>query len=204
MQGGYDDGYEACPCFWGKEPSSMVKRINQYLQPIAGLTVFDAGCGEGKNAAYFASQGAFVHAVDISELAIENARRAWPELKNVIWQVSDIRTLEIGEQINDVVVAYGLLHCLQGQGEVIEVLDKLQRSTKVGGLNVVCVFNRRFQDLAAHPGFQPFLGSHDFYRDVYSTWNVLEISDSDLIEKHPHNNIEHTHSMTRLIARKVN
>ena len=31
---------------------------------------------------------------------------------------------------------------------------------------------------------------------------MLEVSDTDLVETHPHNQVRHTHSMTRLIARK--
>ncbi len=39
-----------------------------------GVRVLDLGCGEGKNAFYFAERGAEVIGVDISRVAVENAR----------------------------------------------------------------------------------------------------------------------------------
>ena len=48
------------------------------------LRVLDLGCGEGKNAAFLASRGALVEAIDSSELALANARSAWPSAENVI------------------------------------------------------------------------------------------------------------------------
>jgi hypothetical protein len=57
--------------------------------------------------------------------------------------------------------------------------------------------------LSAHPGFSPCLLSHADYTTAFSGWEILADSDSDLTERHPHNNIEHTHALTRLLARKA-
>jgi len=51
-------------------------------------------------------------------------------------------------------------------------------------------------------GFHPCLMRHSFFVDLYDDWEILHESDSDLHEQHPHNNIAHTHSMTRLISRR--
>src|SRR5690242_16399740 len=64
--GPYDDRYARCPCFWGREPGSLIRRLEAHIPSFAGLTVLDAGCGEGKNAAYLSERGAVVHAVDCS------------------------------------------------------------------------------------------------------------------------------------------
>lgn len=61
------------------------------------------GCGEGKNAAYFALAGAQVRAIDVSEVAIANAHHAWPEVHNINWEVADIAALELPEEAYDVV-----------------------------------------------------------------------------------------------------
>ena len=202
MTGGYDAGYQACPCFWGREPGSLVKHLVALVGRVTNKLVLDAGCGEGKNAMYLGTRGAYVRAIDISAFAIENARKAWEETKNISWEIADIRKITLPGSEYDIVVAYGLLHCLSSADEIRLVVNKLQNATKVGGYNIVCAFNNRAQDLTAHPEFTPCLIGHQFYLDLYAGWEIIETSDADLTETHPHNNIEHTHSMTRLLTRK--
>jgi tellurite methyltransferase len=202
MNGGYDDGYSACPCFWGTEPGSFVRLLAKHFEHVSGRRVLDIGCGEGKNAAFFAQQGALVDAVDLSELAIRNGQKQWGHLTGICWRVSDARITEFQSQHYDVVVAYGLLHCLASATEVLSVLRRLQDATVSDGYLVLCAFNSRRQDLSAHPGFNPCLLSHADYLCAFSGWEIVNDSDSDLTERHPHNDIEHTHALTRLVARK--
>lgn len=198
--GGYNRGYAACPCFWGREPGTYVKKLHSYLGDVWGLRVLDAGCGEGKNAYYFARYGAYVRAIDISELAIGNARKAWPASESIIWEIGDIRTATLDKVRYDIVIAYGLLHCLSNAEDVSVTIERLKSATQFGGYHVVCCFNSRGQDLRAHPELSPCLLSHDAIIALYSDWQVLEASDEDLFEIHPHNNIPHFHSLTRLLA----
>jgi predicted nicotinamide N-methyase len=58
IDGGYDDGYSACPCFWGSSPGSLVRALLDNNPLLAGRAVLDLGCGEGKNANAFALAGA--------------------------------------------------------------------------------------------------------------------------------------------------
>lgn len=204
MNGGYDDGYGACPCFWGKEPGTFVRLLQRQIGSFSGLETLDAGCGEGKNAAFLAGGGAVVDAIDLSMLAIGNGRKQWADLAGIRWQVGDIRHVELPPQHYDAVVAYGLLHCLPSVAEIHNVLTRLQCATRKSGHFVLCAFNARRQDLnGAHPGFAPCLLSDADYLRAFSGWEIIAHTDSDLTEIHPHNNIEHTHALTRLLARKA-
>jgi SAM-dependent methyltransferase len=203
MNGGYDDGYRECPCFWGREPGSFVRLLCGQIASFVGLSVLDAGCGEGKNAAFLAANGAVVDAVDVSSLAIQNGRDYWPGHPGIHWRVGDVRKVDFPQDHYDVVIAYGLLHCLSSTSEIYEVVARLQATTRIFGYNVICVFNDRRQELHAHPGFAPSLLSNADYLATYASWQILQQSDSDLTERHPHNNVEHTHSMTRILARKI-
>ena len=164
--------------------------------------ILDAGCGEGKNAVALAELGANVTAIDCSEAALKNAQNAFGR-NSVQWHCSDVRNLDSAAKPFDVVVAYGLLHCMMSADEIESVVLRLQELTAVGGWNIVCAFNDREHDLSAHPGFDPCLIPHSTYLRLYDGWEVTYSSDEDLHERHPHNNIPHVHSMTRLIARKV-
>ncbi|HEV7299828.1 MAG TPA: class I SAM-dependent methyltransferase [Tepidisphaeraceae bacterium] len=202
MDGGYDEGYKKCSCFWGTQPGSLILRLRDIVGDFAGLRVLDAGCGEGKNAAFLAGLGASVDAFDVSETALEHARMLWPDRSNIEWQIADARQLPISHDSYDIVIAYGLFHCLQNQREVVDLAHRLMRCTRRGGLHVVCTFNHRHQELHAHPGFSPVLLPHVFFETLYAGWSMIHHSDTDLHETHPHNNLPHKHSMTRLIARK--
>lgn len=203
MSGGYDDGYSKCPCFWGSEPGSLIKIIEQEVDCFSGLEVLDAGCGEGKNAAYLSRYGANVIAMDVSELAIQNAVSAWGALERVEWVRADVRGTEYPAKSFDIVIAYGLLHCMESEAEVLSVTSSMQAWTKKGGMNVICAFNGRRQELsAAHPGFEPALLAHDKYLSLYRGWEIIYATDEDLYESHPHNEVPHVHSMTRMICKR--
>ena len=100
-------------------------------------------------------------AVDISPLAIGKAGSLWSHQENIAWRIADIQMLEFPNESFDVVVAYGLFHCLQDEQQIREVVAALKGSTKEHGTHVVCSFDDRAQNLAGHPGFEPCLLSHN-------------------------------------------
>lgn len=200
MEGGYDNGYRSCPCFWGQEPGRLVKLLTEMVPSFQGQRVLDAGCGEGKNAMFFARTGAEVDALEISALAIKNARTLWGEPSDVNWIHQDIREFVPDKAAYNVVVAYGLFHCFRSFEEVASTVHSLQEATDSPGYHIVCAFNDRHQDLSAHPDFSPLLLKHEQYLDLYTGWQIVYASDEDLPETHPHNCIPHLHSMTRIIA----
>jgi SAM-dependent methyltransferase len=200
--GGYDDGYLNCSCFWGQEAGSLIKRLSDYRETVDQCHVLDAGCGEGKNAIHLARQGAVVDAWDVSEYALRNARAAWPDSHLVRWNCGDVQSAQLDAHKYDIVIMYGLLHCLDNRVAIADFISRAKSFTLRSGLHVLVAFNSRRQELEAHPGFNPTLMAHQEYLAMYREWNVLFQSDQDLHEAHPHNNIPHVHSMTRLIAQK--
>jgi len=197
--GGYDDGYEAVPCFWGEEPGSLVREFLS-RNVVTGLRVLDLGAGEGKNASALAKAGAAVDAVEMSSSAIENGRERFGHGFN--WIHADARTINLGSKSYDLVVSYGLAHCMKSESEAAHLIEQSQDALKAGGHYILVAFNARSQDLRAHPGFEPLLLSHDWYVERFSGWDLLIATDTNLHETHPHNNVPHHHSMTRLLARK--
>src|SRR5579863_143774 len=151
IDGGYDSGYSACPCFWGSEPGSLVSKLADLIPVFKGLRVLDAGCGEGKNALFLASKGATVAAYDISQLAIRHAEnlKARQQAVNISFRAEDIRAVELDPDSFDVVIAYGLAHCLADEAEIRSLITQLKNSTKPSGYLILCAFNDRFQDLSA-------------------------------------------------------
>jgi 2-polyprenyl-3-methyl-5-hydroxy-6-metoxy-1,4-benzoquinol methylase len=200
-EGGYDEGYRAVPCFWGIKPGSLISVYLAQNPEGSGVRILDIGCGEGKNAAAFAQAGYIVDAIDCSAIAISNGKKLFDH-PSINWRESDVRKIYFGRQQYEVVIAYGLFHCLRSLVEISALIDRMKHSTRAGGYHLICTFNSRSQDLRGHPGFNPTLAPHAWYLDQYAHWTIVSCSDADINEVHPHNNIAHHHSMTRLIARR--
>jgi 2-polyprenyl-3-methyl-5-hydroxy-6-metoxy-1,4-benzoquinol methylase len=199
--GGYDEGYRAVSGFWGTAPGSLVA---DYLkaETATDYKVLDVGAGEGKNAAAFARAGAEVDAVECSAAAIRNGRQLFPS-DRINWIHSDVlaRTYPTGKY--DIVVSYGLSHCLPSDAALRSFIENLKSSLRSGGTFILVAFNAGSHDLAlAHPGFHPLLLSHSWYLHRFAGWHFRHASDTLLFETHPHNDIPHHHSMTRISAIK--
>jgi tellurite methyltransferase len=201
LNGGYDDGYSRCSCFWGRSAGSLVQRFLSDHFSARGLRVLDLGSGEGKNAFAFASAGAVVVAVDCSALALANGQREFAGAP-IEWVLYDAESYLRECEPFDVIVMYGLLHCLPSTVAITTVVELALRKTNGGGRHIVASFNDGPHDLTAHPGFVPTLASHAFYLHQYRDQEIVVESSELIHEMHPHNQILHFHSLTRLIARK--
>jgi len=71
----YDDKYSTDDYFWGVAPNKSCLRVLEFLPPNKPLKLLDIGCGEGKDAVFFARCGYDVSAFDISEAGLDKTKR---------------------------------------------------------------------------------------------------------------------------------
>jgi len=201
----YEDGYEQCSCFWGTKPAELVKEAVKLLKgrtPTGKLKAIDLGCGEGKNSNYISENGINVIGIDQSDLAIHHANQLWKN-SSALFITGDMQSVDGAENSFDLAVSTGSIHCLESEEQVLSMITKIKRLLRLDGIFVFSSFNDRKQDLSGHPtGFNPILLGHEFFLSCFDHFEIIYHSDKDLIDAHPHNNIPHIHSITRILARR--
>lgn len=204
-KGQYDIEYSQSSCFWGNEPGKFVIPITEITS--AG-SVLDLGAGEGKNSIYLAQKGFEITAIEVSKYAVDNFRRQINTLdvntsKRIKLLQEDV-LLYNTEQRFDVVIAYGLLHCLRSTDEVDNLLNKISSWTKLGGVVVVVCFNDSMGIPEVQSYLEPTLLPKGYLQDKFKGWEVLRQEDDIITETHPTSVIEHQHAVSRIIVRKLN
>jgi SAM-dependent methyltransferase len=102
------------------------------LSECSGRTVLDYGCGTGATALLLAEHGAKVTGIDISEVAIRIARKqaALRGFSDAAFSVMDAEALEFKVNSFDMVCGMGILHHLQLQRALSELVRVLKPTGK--------------------------------------------------------------------------
>jgi SAM-dependent methyltransferase len=69
----WNQRYRSADLVWGMEPNQFVAQALEEREPAGGA--LDLACGEGRNAIWLARRGWRVTGVDLSDVAIERARK---------------------------------------------------------------------------------------------------------------------------------
>ena len=105
-----------------------------------GLKVLEIGCGIGTDGAQFAKAGAEYTGIDLTEAAIDLARRrfAVSDLKGE-FQVSDAESLDFPDDSFDLVYSHGVLHHTP---DIEAAVSEIHRVLKPGGRAMVMLYHR--------------------------------------------------------------
>lgn len=197
----YDRSYAGTEYYWSVRPSATCFEVLRRLPPDRPLRLLDVGCGEGRNAVFFARNGYHVHGFDISERGVEKTKElaARAGVYVDVFQ-ADLNTFRLQEPF-DVVFSTGVLHCVDPnlRGELIE---NYQAHTNDGGLHVLSVFIKKpfvAQAPDRDPNASPWLSGELFtlYADWRIEWCTEEIFDC------MSSGTPHQHAVNRIAARKV-
>src|SRR6185437_7441316 len=107
---------------------------------VSGLKVLEIGCGLGTDGAQFAKAGAEYTGVDLTEAAIELARKRF-ELFGLAgeFQVADAENLNVPNQSFDVVYSHGVLHHTPN---IVAAVQEIHRVLRPGGRAIVMLYHR--------------------------------------------------------------
>ncbi len=135
----YDRKYEAEGYYWGLKPNPVCYDIMKIMPPIKPYRVLDMGCGEGKDAVFFAKCGYAVTAFDVSEQGIEKAKRlAAHNQVNIRFFKADIFDYRPDTDY-DIIFSSGTLHFVP-EVQRKELFDRLKVHTADKGIHAMNVF----------------------------------------------------------------
>lgn len=148
---------------YNQEPDAHVKWFLKHYNFSKDITILDSGCGEGKNIRLL-EQFDNVYGVDISQTAIDNAQKKFPD---VIFSAQDAAYLDFTNEMFDVIIDVGCLHCnhpMQHQ----KIIDQYYRILKPNGKLFFRLFHvpNEYNDDNTSPIFYFDLGDDQFMSGV--------------------------------------
>jgi SAM-dependent methyltransferase len=99
-----------------------------------GMTIFDAGCGTGRNIVYLIQEGYEVYGADPDPHAIDAVRRLAPRLPTENFRVEFVEATSFPNGFADVVICSAVLHFARDDDHFRAMLQGAWRTLKPGGL----------------------------------------------------------------------
>jgi tellurite methyltransferase len=201
----YDGRYASETYYWGTRPSRMAYEVLQCLPPAADerfqpRKLLVIGCGEGRNAVFFARNGYQVTAFDLSAAGVEKTERLAARVGTQVRTFqADVNTYRLDEPY-DVLFTTGVLHYVPAELRA-ELFENYRRFTRPGGLHVMSVFVQKPFIARAPDGeatAQRWISGELFthyadWRIEYCTEEILDCMSSG---------VPHQHAVNRVVARK--
>jgi SAM-dependent methyltransferase len=158
------------------EPSSFLAKILAAEEwTIPRGRALDIACGKGRNAIFLAKRGFDVAAMDISPVALEEARKRAAEKKlNVIWLQADLEHVQLSENAYDLLVNFNYLQR--------SLIPRIKASLKPGGFVVFDTYLID-QPTIGHPKNPAYLLQHNELLDLFRDFRVLCYREGEFFEQ---------------------
>jgi tellurite methyltransferase len=152
--------------YGAQEPSPfLVEVLNSSAWEIPPGRALDIACGSGRNALFLAARGFEVTAVDISAVALAEARRrAEAASLAVSWQIADLAEAKFPRERFDLVINFNYLQRT--------LIPKIVSALRVGG-HVIFETYLTDQKEIGHPKNPAYLLGHNELLDLFRPFRVL-------------------------------
>jgi tellurite methyltransferase len=198
----YDQKYAGKEYYWGKTPSKMCDQVLAIMKPDVDFhpRLIDLGCGEGRNAVYFARHGFDVLGLDTSLPGLDKTRKYAEDAGvHVAILQADIVSYEL-DDVYDVIFSTGTLHYLLP--EIREGrFQNYKNHTAPNGINALNVFVKKpFIPRAPDAEDTAFSYKSGELFGYYWDWEIISCTEE--IFDCTSSGVPHQHAVNRLIARR--
>lgn len=200
MKNPYDDRYDQDAYYWGFKPSSTCLRVLQLLPPEKPLKLLDIGCGEGRNAVFFARNGYEVTAFDLSSKGVEKTKALAENIGvNINVFEADVLKYRLKEPF-DILFSTGVFHYVPNSLRT-EMINNYMEHTMPSGLNVFSAFVKKpfipkapdAESIANHWKSGELFTYYHEWQIEYCTEEIFDCNSSG---------VPHKHAVNRIIAKK--
>lgn len=200
----YEKKYDRQDYYWGIEPNRLCYEIMRHRPPVKAYRVLDIGCGEGKDAVFFAKNGYIVSAFDASENGIKKAKELAKQHRvNINFFQADINEYELNEEY-DIIFSSGVFHYLKPNRRE-RFIENLQEYTTDNGMHAINVFVKKSFIATAPDSEETELRNEPWYSgelmQYYHDWSFHKYEEE--IFDCNSGGIPHRHCINRMIAEKV-
>lgn len=196
----YEERYQTEGYYWGTKPNDMCFDVLKRFYPEKPCRLLEIGCGEGRDAVFFAQNGYDVTAFDAAESGLEKAQKL-AEARGVCVKFfkADLREYRLSENY-DIIYSSGVFHHIRPELQK-ELISHYKEHTNPGGVHAVNVFVQK--------PFIPIPPDSDVDDDTFVSGQLLTLYADWYIEDFKEeifdcksNSVPHRHCMETLFARK--
>lgn len=196
----YEKWYASDEYYWGTEPADFCDKLIKLQPATASTKVLDIGCGEGKDAVYFAEKGYSVTAFDLTSTGIEKTKKLTSQRKvRIDAYVDDINTFQTNDTF-DIIYSTGTIQYLFDENKK-EFFEKIEKITKMNGVVFFNVFAEKpFLELPPDWDIEEKMWKSGELFTYFSDWKIHHIEEA--IFEDDSGGIPHLHCMDTIICEK--
>jgi 2-polyprenyl-3-methyl-5-hydroxy-6-metoxy-1,4-benzoquinol methylase len=189
----WDQRYATDAYIFGTAPNVFLASQSGLIRPgVRALAIAD---GEGRNGVWLAEQGVQVHAIDVSPVALEKARKLAAERGVTIdFEQADILDWNWPQATYDLVVAIFIQFAPPPERD--RIIAGIRRSLKPGGLLIMQGYTpKQIEFATGGPANPANLYTADLLRDWFGDWDILHLAEHESVISEG----SHHHGMSALI-----
>jgi SAM-dependent methyltransferase len=189
----WDARYATDDYIFGTAPNVFLASQAERIRPgIQALAIAD---GEGRNGVWLAEQGARVHAVDVSPMALAKAHKLAAERGvSLNFEQADILNWDWPEAAYDLVVAIFIQFVPPPERDII--IDGIRRALKPGGVLILQGYTPKQVEFATGgPSSPANMYTTELLRDWFGDWDIPHLHEHESFISEG----SHHHGMSALI-----
>lgn len=161
----------------------------------SGMRALAIADGEGRNGVWLAEQGAYVHAIDVSPVALEKARKLAEERRvTLAFEQVDVLNWDWPEETYDLVAAIFIQFAPPPERE--RIIAGIRRTLKSGGLLILQGYTpKQLEFGTGGPPDAANMYTADLLRKWFGDWDITHLSEHESFI----NEGSHHHGMSALI-----
>lgn len=196
----YEQCYQSEDYYWGEKPSDLCLDVLRIKPPVRPLKLLDIGCGEGKDAVFFARCGYQVSAFDLSEKGVEKTKRLADRAGVYVDAFkADLLDFRLNQEF-DILFSSGVFTFMRPQFRN-EIIGHYKEHTLPDGINAFHVFIEKPFIAKAPDAVNEYLWRSGEIFTHYHDWYMEECEET--VFDCNSSGVPHRHAANIMIARKM-